>query len=71
MRPLIREFRVGGSIAVSLKQVRALTMNDEKEYSTPSVTVYGSVEKITREAGEINADSPNGPNDTAYSPGPE
>lgn len=43
-------------------------MNEKKEYSTPSVTVYGRVEEITRQGGLPNADVPQGDNGTAYSP---
>lgn len=45
-------------------------MNDKKEYSVPQVKMYGSVEEITRQAGVVNADTPNGTPNTAYSPGP-
>jgi hypothetical protein len=43
-------------------------MNEKKEYSTPSVTVYGRVEEITRQGGLENADVPGGDPGTAYSP---
>lgn len=43
-------------------------MNDEKKYSTPSVTVYGKVEDLTRQGDLPNADVPSGDDSTAYSP---
>ncbi len=42
-------------------------MSAKKEYGTPSVTVHGSVEEITRQGGFDNKDDPEGPPNTAYS----
>lgn len=44
-------------------------MNKHKEYTTPSVTSYGSVEEITREANRDNSDA-QGTSNTAF-PNPE
>jgi hypothetical protein len=46
---------------------RYLVMSAKKEYGTPSVTVHGSVEEITRQGGFDNKDDPEGPANTAYS----
>jgi hypothetical protein len=41
----------------------------KKPYQTPELVVHGDLEKITLQAGQPNADVPNGNNNTAYSPG--
>jgi hypothetical protein len=42
-------------------------MDKRKEYSKPSVKLYGAVEEITRQGGVTNRDDPDGPVNTAYS----
>lgn len=44
-------------------------MNEKKEYTKPSVTVYGGVEEITRQGGYAGSDQPGGDPNTGYSPG--
>jgi hypothetical protein len=39
---------------------------EKKEYSKPLLTVHGDVEKITLNAGRVNADVPNGPTNSAF-----
>ena len=46
-----------------------MTSQIKKTYSTPKLIVHGDVEKITLQGGMTNADVPNGPNNTAFSPG--
>ena len=46
---------------------RCLIMDKRKEYSKPSVKLYGAVEEITRQGGVENRDDPDGPVNTAYS----
>lgn len=43
--------------------------NSEKDYRSPSLTVYGSAEAITRDQNSSGADAPGGPGDpgTYYS----
>lgn len=43
---------------------------EKKVYVEPTITVYGDVSEITQTAGVVNADTPSGPNNTAFSPGP-
>jgi hypothetical protein len=43
---------------------------EKKAYSKPELVVHGDVEKITLISGLPNADTPGGPNGTAFSPGP-
>jgi hypothetical protein len=42
---------------------------EKKTYETPELTVYGNVEEITLNGHQVNADTPNGNNNTAFSPG--
>ncbi|WP_263808713.1 lasso RiPP family leader peptide-containing protein [Salinibacter sp.] len=42
-------------------------MSTKKEYSSPSVISYGSVEEVTRGGGADDSDGQG--NNTAYSPG--
>ena len=37
-------------------------------YEKPSVTDYGTLVEMTATAGQVNADLPQGNNNTAYSP---
>lgn len=43
-------------------------MSEKAEYSTPSLTVYGSAEQLTRESNKDNSDDPGGTPGTAFSP---
>lgn len=45
-------------------------MSAKKEYRTPSFTVHGAVEDITRQDGFENRDEPEGDANTAF-PNPE
>jgi len=39
-------------------------------YEHPNVTDYGTLVELTEALGEINSDVPNGPDNTAFPPGP-
>ena len=41
----------------------------KKPYVAPSVTAYGAVRDLTRNAGQPNSDVPRGADGTAFSPG--
>lgn len=41
--------------------------NEKQTYSTPKLIVHGTVEKLTLQAGQENADTPKGTPNTAYS----
>jgi hypothetical protein len=42
-------------------------MDTHKEYTKPSIKLYGAVEEITRQGGAENKDDPDGDPNTAYS----
>ncbi|GAC1353910.1 MAG: hypothetical protein NVS4B8_27880 [Herpetosiphon sp.] len=41
---------------------------EKKIYTTPTLNAYGDVKAITLNGGQPNADLPQGPNGTAFSP---
>ena len=41
----------------------------KQAYQAPQLVEYGSVSDLTKEAGLVNADVPQGPPNSAYSPG--
>jgi hypothetical protein len=41
---------------------------EKKTYNEPTLTTYGNVEEITLNGHQENADTPNGVNNTAFSP---
>ena len=43
---------------------------EKKEYTEPSLVVYGEIEEITQAGLQPNADTPGGNDNTAFSPGP-
>jgi hypothetical protein len=47
----------------------ALMPLGRKQYTKPTVMIYGTVEEITLQGGRPNADLPSGSDGTAYSPG--
>ena len=42
---------------------------EKKVYVKPELTVHGDIEKITLNGNLVNADTPSGPNNTAFCPG--
>ena len=43
---------------------------EKKKYHAPRLTIHGDLEKITLMGGAPNSDVAQGPNNTAFSPGP-
>lgn len=44
-------------------------MNIQKQgYEAPTVVAYGAVQDLTRQGSMVNADTPQGNNNTAFSP---
>lgn len=44
-------------------------MSNQRDYTKPTVTVYGAVEEITQQGNAPSTDVPQGDSNTAYSPG--
>jgi hypothetical protein len=42
--------------------------NEKKTWNEPELKTYGNVEEITQNGHQANADTPNGNNNTAFSP---
>jgi hypothetical protein len=41
----------------------------KKRYTSPKLTVHGTVATLTQGASSANRDAPSGPNNTAFPPG--